>query len=129
MFCYDTCNFIVCILDFSKSGRPPSKKLTDRKTFTRAGQVLNTGSSDFTGESDDDYEDLLAAAKAANNTSNMACSSPFWKKMESFFASVSLEDVSYLKQQLRLAEELDGSLSQMFGLEFDVLVLNCVKLQ
>lgn len=105
----------------SKSGRPPSKKLTDRKTFTRAGQVLNTGSSDFTGESDDDYEDLLAAAKAANNTSNMACSSPFWKKMESFFASVSLEDVSYLKQQLRLAEELDGSLSQMFGLEFDVL--------
>ncbi|RVW86991.1 hypothetical protein CK203_043491 [Vitis vinifera] len=34
----------------SKSGRPPSKKLTDRKTFTRAGQVLNTGSSDFTGK-------------------------------------------------------------------------------
>ncbi|RVW86992.1 hypothetical protein CK203_043492 [Vitis vinifera] len=55
------------------------------------------------------------------SSTDMACSSPFWKKMESFFASVSLEDVSYLKQQLRLAEELDGSLSQMFGLEFDVL--------
>ena len=31
---------------------------------------------------------------------DLACSSSFWKKMEPFFASVSLEDVSYLKQEV-----------------------------
>lgn len=30
----------------------------------------------------------------------LACSGPFWKKMESIFASVSREDMSYLKQQV-----------------------------
>lgn len=31
---------------------------------------------------------------------DVACSSPFWRKMESIFAPVSLEDSSYLKQQV-----------------------------
>lgn len=30
----------------------------------------------------------------------LACSGPFWNKMESIFASVSSEDLSYLKQQV-----------------------------
>lgn len=30
----------------------------------------------------------------------LACSGPFWKKMESIFASVSSDDLSYLKQQV-----------------------------
>ncbi|KAA8544238.1 hypothetical protein F0562_022250 [Nyssa sinensis] len=99
----------------SKSGRPPMKKLTDRKTSSRAGHMLNSGSADFTGESDDDREQLLAAAKSARNASYLACSGPFWKKMEYIFASVSSQDASCLKQQLSLAEELNESLSQMFG--------------
>ncbi|KAK9284066.1 hypothetical protein L1049_012326 [Liquidambar formosana] len=105
----------------SKSGRPPLKKLTDRKALTRLGQTPNCGSPDFTGDSDDDREELLAAAKFASNASYLACSNPFWKKMERIFASVSLGDTSYLKQQLKFAEDLDESLSQMFAYGDDAL--------
>ncbi|GMI97254.1 SAGA complex subunit 1 [Hibiscus trionum] len=106
----------------SKTGRPPSKKLKDRKVSTRVGLMLNNVSSDFTGESDDDDRDeLFAAATSARNASGLACSGPFWKKMGSIFNSVSSEDTSYLRQQLSLAEELDESLSQIFGDGFNVL--------
>ncbi|ESR37491.1 hypothetical protein CICLE_v10027692mg [Citrus x clementina] len=106
----------------SKSGRPPSKKkLKDRKASIRVGQVLNNVSSDFTGESDDDHEELLAAANSARNASSLAYSGPFWKKMKSIFASLSSEDMSYLKQQLSFAEELEVSLSQMFGDEYNLM--------
>ncbi|KAF8397896.1 hypothetical protein HHK36_016821 [Tetracentron sinense] len=116
----------------SKLGRPPSKKLSERKAFTRPGHVLNSGSSDVTGESYDDHEELLAAANSARHASNLACSGSFWKKMEPLFASVSSEDTSYLKQQvvyicfqaffwLSFSEALDGSLCQMFGTDSNVL--------
>lgn len=105
----------------SKSGRPPSKKLKDRKASIRVGPMINNGSLNYTGESEDDREELFGAANAAHNASSLACSGPFWKKMESIFASVSSEDVSYLKQQLSFAEELDDSLSQMFGVEYNIL--------
>ncbi|GMJ10702.1 SAGA complex subunit 1 [Hibiscus trionum] len=106
----------------SKTGRPPSKKLKDRKAATRVGLMLNNVSSDFTGESDDDDRDeLFAAATSARNASGLACSGPFWKKMGSIFNSVSSEDTSYLRQQLSLAEGLDESLSQIFGDGFNVL--------
>ncbi|XP_022729015.1 uncharacterized protein LOC111284573 isoform X2 [Durio zibethinus] len=99
----------------SKTGRPPSKKLKDRKASTRVGSMLNNVSSEFTGESDDDRDELFAAATSARNASSLACSGPFWKKMGSIFNSVSSEDTSYLRQQLNLVEELDESLSQMYG--------------
>nr|XP_023881659.1 uncharacterized protein LOC111994033 isoform X2 [Quercus suber] len=83
----------------SKSGRPPVKKFSDRKAFTRLGHMSTGGSPDLTGESDNDREELLAAADFASNARYLACSSPFWKQMEPIFASVSLEDASYLKQQ------------------------------
>ncbi|KAL5583035.1 hypothetical protein UlMin_015477 [Ulmus minor] len=105
----------------SKTGRPPSKKLKDCKALTRLRPVPYNGSSDFTGESDDDHEELYLAATAARNASSLACSSAFWKKMEYIFTSVSSEDASYLKQQLRDAEELSESLSQIFGDEFNGL--------
>ncbi|XP_027338035.1 uncharacterized protein LOC113851963 [Abrus precatorius] len=41
--------------------------------------------------------------------------------MEPIFASISLEDASYLKQQLNIAEEFDKSLSHMFGIDRDML--------
>ncbi|KAJ9177933.1 hypothetical protein P3X46_009860 [Hevea brasiliensis] len=105
----------------SKTGRPPSKKLKERKSLARVGPLVNSGSLDFTGESDDDHEELFVAANSARNASNRACCGPFWKKMESIFASVSSEDMSYLKQQLSFAEELDESLSQMLGGEYNFL--------
>nr|XP_048325119.1 uncharacterized protein LOC107410028 isoform X1 [Ziziphus jujuba var. spinosa] len=99
----------------SKTGRPPSKKLKDRKASTRLGPTVRNGTSDFTGESDDDHEELYLAADSARNASSLACSSAFWKKMEYIFASTSSDDTSYLQQQLGVAEELGESLSQMFG--------------
>ncbi|XVF69166.1 hypothetical protein PTKIN_Ptkin11bG0059200 [Pterospermum kingtungense] len=105
----------------SKTGRPPSKKLKDRKATTRIGSIQNNVSSDFTGESDDDHDELFAAATSACNASSLACCGPFWKKMGSIFNSVSSEDTSYLRQQLSFAEGLDESLSQMFGDGCDVL--------
>ncbi|XP_021278609.1 uncharacterized protein LOC110412404 [Herrania umbratica] len=53
----------------SKTGRPPSKKLKDRKASARVGSMQNNVSSDFTGESDDDHEELYAAASSARNAS------------------------------------------------------------
>ncbi|XP_038999100.1 uncharacterized protein LOC120124505 [Hibiscus syriacus] len=105
----------------SKIVCPPSKKLKDRKASTRVGSMVNNVSPDFTGESDDDDRDeLFAAATSARNASGLACCGPFWKKMGSIFNSVSSEDTSYLRQQLSLAEELDESLSQIFGDGFNV---------
>ncbi|GAV58381.1 hypothetical protein CFOL_v3_01915 [Cephalotus follicularis] len=106
----------------SKSGRPPLKKLSDRKGFTCIGHTPNGVSPDFTGESDDDREELLAAANFACNASFLACSGSFWKKMEPIFSSVSLEDKCYLKQQLKYAEEFHESLPQGGFLHEDLLV-------
>ncbi|KAK6936210.1 hypothetical protein RJ641_033240, partial [Dillenia turbinata] len=105
----------------SKSGRPPSKKIKDRKAYIRTGQVSNGGSSDFTGDSDDDREELLAAAKFAHSASYFECSGPFWKKMYPTFASLGLEDKAFLEQELSFAEQLDEILSQIFGNEYDIL--------
>lgn len=99
----------------SKSGRPPLKKLSDRKAFACPGHISTNGSPDFAGESGDDREELLAAAAFACNSRNFACSSPFWKKMEPIFGPVSLEEASYLKEQLICMEEKDECMSLMFG--------------
>ncbi|KAG9453519.1 hypothetical protein H6P81_006423 [Aristolochia fimbriata] len=95
----------------SKAGRPPNKKLAERKAYMRQRVGTNSGSSDFAGESDDDHEELQAAANAALSTSN-ACSSTFWKQAEPVFRFVSDEDVAFLKQQILLAE---GSLANIHG--------------
>ncbi|KAL6202522.1 hypothetical protein ACLB2K_026230 [Fragaria x ananassa] len=108
-----------CVTDNNKSkiGRPPPKKQKDRKALTR---VQSISSSDFTGESDDDHEELYLAASSAHDASSLACSGPFWKKMESIFGALSPEDISYLKRQLSLAGELDDSLSWILGDENNV---------
>ncbi|XP_051119984.1 uncharacterized protein LOC127243833 [Andrographis paniculata] len=96
----------------SKSGRP-LKKLSDRKGFSRLGHVANGGSPDCSGESDDDREELVEAAKLASCSNFNACSSAFWKTFDALFASVEQDDKSFLSEQLRLAEESLGSLSQI----------------
>lgn len=104
----------------SKSGRPLKKHL-ERKGFSRLGNPLSSGSPDFTGESDDDREELLAAANLAYNANIHACSSAFWKKVDRLFASVSAEEKSYLLEQLKIAEESHANLSQTLNRTNDVL--------
>ncbi|KAE9620607.1 hypothetical protein Lalb_Chr01g0004831 [Lupinus albus] len=104
-----------------KYGRPPSKKQKGRKVLTRVGKQLNIDSSDFGGECDDDHEELYKAANAARNASSLFCSGQFWNKMAPIFASISLDDASYLKQQLNFSEELDKSLFHVFGIDRDML--------
>ncbi|XP_042012997.1 uncharacterized protein LOC121761414 isoform X4 [Salvia splendens] len=79
----------------SKSGRP-LKKQSDRKGVSRLG---HGGSPDCSGESEDDHEELLAAAKLAWNSSVNACSSAFWKTVESLFCSIGPDEKSYLSDQ------------------------------
>ncbi|KAJ7955926.1 Serine/arginine repetitive matrix protein 2 isoform 2 [Quillaja saponaria] len=82
----------------SKAGRPPTRKLSDRKAYTRQKHTaINT---DFLGSfgSDDGHEDLLAAADAVIMSAH-SFSSPFWRQMEPFFGLISDVDISYLKQQ------------------------------
>ncbi|GMN69619.1 hypothetical protein TIFTF001_038663 [Ficus carica] len=109
-----------------KSGRPPLKKISERKGIARLGHINSIGSPDFAGELDDDREELKAAANFACNASYLACSSPFWKQMQSIFAPVSLEETSYLKEQLKYMEVNYESLSQMFGLGNNTL-RNCIE--
>ena len=40
---------VICFLCCSKVGRPPSKKVTDRKTFTRPGHVSYCGTTELVG--------------------------------------------------------------------------------
>lgn len=104
----------------SNKGRP-LKKISDRKGFSRLGHLQNNG-KDFTGKSDDDRDELLAAANHARNASYLACSSLFWKKMEPIFAPVSSKDRFYLSMQLKSDQEVQGSFSQFHGRENNIVV-------
>ncbi|XP_042439309.1 uncharacterized protein LOC122024705 isoform X1 [Zingiber officinale] len=94
----------------SRIGRPPSKKMSDRKAYARPQIMI---SSESAGASIDDRDDLLAAANDARNANGNACSSCFWKKMEPIFAFPTLEEISYVKHQIHFAEEVDASLSNL----------------
>ncbi|KAF6152322.1 hypothetical protein GIB67_005976 [Kingdonia uniflora] len=82
----------------SKAGRPPTKKLSERKTYTRPKHAVNDAALDFSVEPDDGHAELLAAA---NTALNPACASfnLFWRQVEPSFGYVSAEDMSFLKQQ------------------------------
>ncbi|KAK6147678.1 hypothetical protein DH2020_018590 [Rehmannia glutinosa] len=82
----------------SRPGRPPTRKLSDRKAYTRQKHITISTGADFLVGSDDGHEELLAAANAVTNTAQ-ALSSPFWKKMEPLFRFISDADISYLKDQ------------------------------
>ncbi|KAL5572427.1 hypothetical protein UlMin_022024 [Ulmus minor] len=81
-----------------KPGRPPTRKLSDRKPYTRQKHTAINAAADFLVGSDDGHEEQLAAANAVINPGR-ACSSPFWRQMEPFFSFISDMDISYLKQQ------------------------------
>ncbi|KAA8523279.1 hypothetical protein F0562_009702 [Nyssa sinensis] len=79
----------------SKAGRPPTRKLSDRKAYTRQKHTTINAAADFL---DDGHEELLAAANAVINPT-YGLSSPFWKQMEPYFGFISDADIAYLKQQ------------------------------
>nr|GMC58935.1 uncharacterized protein LOC109186567 [Ipomoea batatas] len=83
----------------SKAGRPPTRKLSDRKAYKRQKQSTINAAADFLVGSDDGQEELLAAANDVTNTAQ-ALSSPFWKRMESLFRFISDIDIAFLNQQI-----------------------------
>lgn len=102
--------------DKSKSGSAPPKKLRKYEASVLTGPNLNKP-SDITGETDDDLKELLVAAGSVHSVCEIACSFPFWKTMESFFAPVTTQDIFFLKQELNFLENLTRS--QIFGDEYD----------
>ncbi|KAM0953197.1 hypothetical protein DsansV1_C02g0021501 [Dioscorea sansibarensis] len=88
----------------SKPGRPPSKKLSERRGYTRPRHSVTNACLESAGESDDDHEELSAAANAAVNTMR-ACPNSFWKQIEPIFRFLSAEDITYLNQQIHLMDE------------------------
>ncbi|KAB8085371.1 hypothetical protein EE612_008193 [Oryza sativa] len=95
----------------SKLGRPPTKKGSDRKASSRHSEILNCGLTDISGESEDDREELLAAANAARSAIVNAYAGPFWKKIEPMLTFISSEDLSFLKHQITFLEELEMGMS------------------
>ncbi|KAL1097424.1 hypothetical protein V6Z11_D05G034400 [Gossypium hirsutum] len=82
----------------SKAGRPPTRKLTDRKAYARQRHVAISAAADFLVGLEDGHEELVAAV---NNLINSAHAFPnsFWRQMEPFFGFISDADFAYLKQQ------------------------------
>ncbi|KAG8053831.1 hypothetical protein GUJ93_ZPchr0001g30177 [Zizania palustris] len=95
----------------SRLGRPPTKKGSDRKASSRHSGILNCGSMDITGDSEDDREELLAAANAARSAIVNAYAGPFWKKIEPMLTFINSEDLSFLKHQITFLEELEMDMS------------------
>ncbi|XP_076920768.1 uncharacterized protein LOC143581985 isoform X2 [Bidens hawaiensis] len=88
-----------CRKNGSKPGRR-LKKLSDRKGYSRNSPLQSVSSPDCPGASDDDREEMLAAANHARTANYLACSNPFWKKMEPVFAHIDPEDKSFLSRQV-----------------------------
>lgn len=103
----------------SRVGRPPSKKVSDRKAYGRPISSMHCSTSDLIGESHDDRDELITAANAARNSIYNACSSSFWKTMEASFTFISSEDITFVKHQIKFTEELDESLSSILDTEHD----------
>ncbi|XP_042002360.1 uncharacterized protein LOC121751632 isoform X1 [Salvia splendens] len=90
----------------SRAGRPPTRKLSDRKAYTRQKHIAINSVSDFLVGADDGHEELLAAANAVTNTAQ-ALTSPFWKKMEPLFHFITDVHISYLKDQINSGITVD----------------------
>ncbi|KAF5812483.1 hypothetical protein HanRHA438_Chr03g0098071 [Helianthus annuus] len=87
----------------SKVGRPPTRKLSGRKAYTRQKHFAFTAATDFV---DDGHEELLAAANAVINPVYTS-SSPFWRQMDPLFGFVSDAAVTYLKQEGSIRSTVD----------------------
>ncbi|KAK8581828.1 hypothetical protein V6N13_144828 [Hibiscus sabdariffa] len=82
----------------SKAGRPPTRKLTDRKAYSRQKHAAINGTADFLVDSDDGHEELVAAVNTLISSAH-AFPNSFWRQMEPFVGIISDANISYLKQQ------------------------------
>ncbi|KAK7328983.1 hypothetical protein VNO77_23125 [Canavalia gladiata] len=83
----------------SRAGRPPTRKLSDRKAYARQKHTAVGASADFLVGSEGGHEELLAAVKGVINSAH-AFSSQFWRQMEPFFGLISEEEISYWKKKV-----------------------------
>ncbi|CAN4096749.1 unnamed protein product [Withania somnifera] len=89
----------------SKGGRPPTRKLSDRRAYKRQKHATMDAAADYLVGSDDGHEELVAAASAVANTAQ-ALSSSFWKQMEPVFRFISELDAAFLRQQVNHETDL-----------------------
>ncbi|KAL4269704.1 hypothetical protein GQ457_HM000780 [Hibiscus cannabinus] len=82
----------------SKAGRPPTRKLTDRKAYSRQKHAAINAAADFLVDSDDGHEELVAAVNTLISSAH-AFPNSFWRQMEPFVGIISDANISYLKQQ------------------------------
>ncbi|GLU10080.1 hypothetical protein SLE2022_269060 [Rubroshorea leprosula] len=82
----------------SKAGRPPTRKLSDRKAYTRQKHAAVSSAADILVVAEDGHKELLAAVNAVISSAH-AFSSSFWKQMEPFLGFISDANIAYLKQQ------------------------------
>ncbi|GMI81313.1 SAGA complex subunit 2A [Hibiscus trionum] len=82
----------------SKAGRPPTRKLTERKAYARQKHAAINAAADFLVESEDGHEELVAAVNALISSAH-AFPNSFWRQMEPFVGIISDADIAYLKQQ------------------------------
>ncbi|CDY30195.1 BnaA03g49750D [Brassica napus] len=79
----------------SRAGRPPTRKLSDRKAYKRQRNTsANATTLDFL---DDGHEELLAAVNSAISFAQNFPSS-FWKQMERYFCFISDARINFVKQ-------------------------------
>ncbi|CAH9110437.1 unnamed protein product [Cuscuta epithymum] len=83
----------------SKAGRPPTRKLSDRKAYKRQKHSTVNAAANYLVGSYDGQDELLAAASDVTNTAQ-ALSSPFWKEMEYLFRFISHLDITFLNKQM-----------------------------
>ncbi|XVF35073.1 hypothetical protein REPUB_Repub18cG0113400 [Reevesia pubescens] len=82
----------------SKAGRPPTRKLTDRKAYARKKHAAINAAADLLVGSEDGHEELVAAVNALISSAH-AFPNSFWRQMEPFLGFISDADIAYLKQQ------------------------------
>ncbi|KAK8660644.1 hypothetical protein V6N13_051564 [Hibiscus sabdariffa] len=82
----------------SKAGRPPTRKLTDRKAYARQKRAAMNAAADLLVASEDGHEELVAAVNALISSAR-AFPNTFWRQMEPFLGFTSDANIAYLKQQ------------------------------
>ncbi|KAK6944791.1 hypothetical protein RJ641_025893 [Dillenia turbinata] len=102
----------------SKAGRPPTRKLSDRRAYMRQKHTTINSTPDFL---DDGHEELVAAANAVISSAHVS-SSPFWRQMEQYFGLLSDADIKFLKEQ----GNLEPTAATRAPISSDVEGSNCV---
>ncbi|XVE54036.1 hypothetical protein DITRI_Ditri03aG0050200 [Diplodiscus trichospermus] len=82
----------------SKAGRPPTRKLTDRKAYARQKHAAINAAADLLVGSEDGQEELVAAVNTLISSAH-AFPNSFWRQMEPYLGFISDADIVYLKQQ------------------------------